>query len=422
MKNYSVKILFVIVVLAQISIYAQPGAFETAYDKRQWFDLRDRVLQLGAKDESTEMLFYRGVVANRFNDLKESTALLQKYVKRAEKSAAHLPDAYEILADNYTKTYGYGKAAATYKFLIDNYQEKLEAERIKGFENVFGLWNALRDVPRQTVSFGDSTIQGTRDKANLLNLSIEVGNQKMDFIFDTGANISTISLSTAEKLGLKIIESDVSVGSSTDKKVKSKLAVAPAMKIGNAVVRNVVFLVMDDKALFFPQINYQINGIVGFPVIEAFGAVSISRDNQIRIFEKKTKDKVEPNMCLQGLLPLVAGTYKNERMIFSFDTGAVTSEFHQAFFLKNEAEIKKNSAEQKIKVGGAGGYMEVPAYGMKDLELTVGGKTARFAKTRVLSQPTNEDSRYFYGNLGQDLIKQFERMTLDFQAMRLSFK
>jgi hypothetical protein len=369
------------------------------------------------------MIFYRGVVSNRFNDLEKSTALLRKYIKRAEKNAARLPDAYEILADNYTKTYEYGKAADTYKFLLDNYKDKLKTEKIKEFENLYGLWTALRNEPRQTVSFaGDLNVQGTRDKANLLNLPVEINNQKMDFVFDTGANISTITTSTANRLGLKIIEADVSVGSSTEIKVKSKLAVAPAMKIGSATIRNVVFLVFEDKAMSFPTINYQINGIVGFPVIEAFGKITLTRGNQIIVSTKTDKNKSEPNMCLEGLLPLVAGTYKNQRMIFSFDTGAVATDFYPAFYKADEEEIKKNSTAQKVKLGGAGGFTEMFAYIVKNLELTVGGKNAKFAKTRVLTESPNEESRFYYGNLGQDLIKQYERMTLDFRAMQINFE
>lgn len=422
MKNHSIKFLFLIIVLAQFPIFAQTSALESAFEKRQYFDLRDYLATL-PKNDSTETLFYRGVVANRFNDLKKSVSLLQDFIKRADKNNSHLPDAYETLADSYTKTYDYGKAADAYKFLTDNFKGKLEADKIKGYENVFGLWNALRNEPRQTVSFnGDSTIQGTRDKARLLNLSVEINNQKMDFVFDTGANISTISRSTARKLNLKIIESDVSIGSSTDKKVKSKLAIAPVMKLGNVTARNVVFLVLEDESLHFPKIDYQINGIIGFPVMEAVGKITLTREDKILITAKESKSAGEENMCLEGMLPLVAATYKNRRLIFSFDTGAVTSDFYPAFFKQNEAEITKNSTAQKIKTGGAGGFMEVSAHTVKDLDLTVGGKTARLAKARILTEPTNEDSRYFYGNLGQDLIKQFNSMTLDFRAMRITFE
>src|SRR5207237_3830724 len=113
-------------------------------------------------------------------------------------------------------------------------------------------------------------------KARLLNVPVEINAQKMDFVFDTGANISTVSASTAQKLGLRIIEADIAVGSSTDIKVKSKLGVAPEIKVGQVTLKNVVFLVLEDKALTFPQINYQINGIVGFPVIEAFREITLT--------------------------------------------------------------------------------------------------------------------------------------------------
>ena len=194
------------------------------------------------------------------------------------------------------------------------------------------------------------------------------------------------------------------------------------MKIGSATLRNAVFLVFDDKNMSFPQINYQINGIVGFPVIEAFGKISITRGDQILIHSKSAKTDSAPNMCLDGLMPMVAATYKNRRMIFAFDTGATTTDFYPAFFKANEAEIKKASAAQKYKVGGAGGFSEIDAYTVKDVDLSIGGKTARLAKARVFPAQTNEDSRYFYGNLGQDLIKQFERLTLDFRAMQITFE
>ena len=45
--------------------------------------------------------------------------------------------------------------------------------------------------------------------------------------------------------------------------------------------KNVVFLVLDDEDISFPQIEYYINGIIGFPVIEAMDEVRISKNNTI---------------------------------------------------------------------------------------------------------------------------------------------
>lgn len=421
MKSFSIKFLLFLI-LAQAAIFAQTDELENLFRNFQHFDLRDG-LEKRKNDDSTEILFYRGAVANRFDKTKESVRLLQKYIKKADKNATHLADAYELLGDNYTKQFQYGKAADAYKFLLDNYRGKLDAERIKGYENVFGLWNALRITPAQTVSFaGDSNIQGTRDVARLLNISVDIGAVKDNFVFDTGAGLSTISASTANKLGLKIIEVDVSVGSATSIEVKSKLAVAPVLNIGNATIRNVVFLVLEDKALSFPQANYQIHGIIGFPVIHALGKFSIDKNNQVSIFAKSAKTKAEPNLALQGLTPIIAGFHQNKRLNFVFDTGAGGTDLYPLFFKANEAEITKNQTSQKVKVGGAGGFTEVSAYRLPEVELTVGGKTAKLKNPRILSEKTNENSRYYYGNMGQDVIKQFDKMTLDFRNMQISFE
>ncbi len=422
MKNYAIKILFLTFVLVQATVFAQENELENLFRNFQHFDLRD-ALAKRQNDDSPEILFYRGAIANRFNEPAKSVKLLQKYIKKADKNTPHLADAYEILADNYTKEFEYGKAADAYKFLLDNFRGKLDAQRIKGYENVFGLWNALRQTAPQTIDFnGDSNIQGTRDVAKLLNISVEIGAVKQDFVFDTGAGLSTITVSTANKLGLKIIEADVSVGSATDINVKSKLAVAPLMKIGNATIRNTVFLVLEDKALSFPQANYQIHGIIGFPVIKSLGKISIAKNNQVSIFAKSAKIKAEPNMSLQGLVPIIAGFHQNKRLIFAFDTGAVSTDLYPLFFKANEAEITKNQTPQKVKLGGAGGFREVTAYRLPEVELKIGGKTAKLINARVLSEQSNENSRFYYGNLGQDLIKQFEKMTLDFRTMQIRFE
>lgn len=123
---------------------------------------------------------------------------------------------------------------------------------------------------------------------------------------------------------------------------------------------------------------------------------------------------------LEGLLPLVAGAYNGKRMLFSFDTGATVSNFYHPFYEAEKEVITKQSAPEKVKFGGAGGFQKVTVHKLKDL--AIGGKTARFPTITVMTENVNNRSRYYYGNLGQDLIKQFERMTLDFEVLRIIFE
>lgn len=414
-------ILVLLVLSAPASLFAQTD-LEKLYKNREYFDLRDAVSRK-ENSSQTDYLFYKAVVANRFNDPKGSIGYLQKFLKAQKPDSKFAKDGYEMLADNYVKTYQYAKAAEIYRYLQEKYKSPADTSAEAAYANLAGLWGALGDAPAQTVSVKtDTVIQGTRDKAKLLNVPVAISGETMDFVFDTGANLSTMTVSTANKLGLKIIESNVTIGSSTENKVKSKLAVAPELRLGNIIVRNAVFLVLEDASLSFPQINYQIHAILGFPVMMGFGRMTLTKDDKIAVSVKKETGSLASNMLLDGLMPVVAGEQNGRRMTFTFDTGATRSKFYAMFYEGASETARAAAVPHKVRSGGAGGVTESPGYKMKDVELTIGGKTARFAEIEVISEKTSERSRFFYGNLGQDLIKQYEKMTLDFRAMRLTFE
>lgn len=422
-RNSVLSFLIILLCFTALNAFGQSN-LETLYRNHRFFELRDETKK-SAYDTSPNILFYRGAVANKFNQSLDSIALLQKYLKTAKKetNAKTIADAYEILSDNYIKTYQYANAADALKTLSTDFKDVLDPDEVKDHDNDYKLYSAIRNVPLQTASFdGDTQIQGIRDQAKLLNLPVEANDQKMNFVFDTGANLSTMTVSTANKLGLKIIEADFDVGSTTKERVKSKLAVLPILKIGNITIHNVVFLVFEDTALFFPQINYQINAIIGFPVIEAMREITLTKQDLMTIPAQAQKKTTVQNLCLDGLSPLVQATYNNTTMTFIFDTGAVTSALHPLFFESQKEQITKNYTLQRSKMGGAGGVQEVNSYNLKNISLEVGGKTAHFSKINLITDIINDQTKNLYGNLGQDLINQFDKMTLDFEAMSLTFE
>lgn len=421
MKTRIFLICLLLTAILPCAIRAQRAAkLQSFYQAKQFFDLRDELLRT-RNVKSVEVLFYRGAVANKFNRIQTSIVLLRDYLKRVKNDSRQV-EALELLADDYVKIYQYAKAADTYRILIAKYSDQLSADRLRDAENSYRLFDAARRVPPQTISFGQSTkIQGTRDQAGLLNIPVEINSQKNNFVFDTGANISVVTETIARKLDLQIIETEISVGTSTDAKVESKLGVAKRMKIGNAVLQNVLFLVMPDESLYISPIKYQINGIVGFPVIEAFGTVSISNKDELSISAiNEISNRGEPNLCLDELLPLVAVNVENQRLTFSLDSGAATTTLNPSFD-KLFTGKTKNLVPQTIKIGGAGGIKEVSAYRLPTLNLIIAGKTAKLSDVELLTEQINDQSRYYAGNIGQDLIKQFNKFTLDFRWMRIKF-
>jgi Aspartyl protease len=391
------------------------------YTQKQYFALRDTLRKYQA-DQSAYLNFYRGVVSNKFNQPSLSIKYLQQYLKqKSNDKDGLLKDCYEMLADSYVKIHEYRLAAETCRVLLGKFRARLDSDELKETQNDIILLSALSEVPRQSVQVkGDTLLRTSKDKASLINLPVEIGTQQVSWVFDTGANLSSITVSCAKQVGLKIIDSYVEVETSTNAKVKAKLGVAPEIKIGQVTIKNVVFLVFDDKDLFFPQIDYQINGIIGFPVITALGEITFTRNGDL-IIPERPHAYDEQNLCFDGLMPLISGVFRDKQLVFKFDSGASSSDLSYHFFKTYEAELKERYPLETRKFAGAGGAMEVKSYGVKDLTLQIAGKRAEFAKIHVLTIPIDDMSHYTHGNLGQDLIGQFERMTLNFESMSILF-
>ena len=87
---------------------------------------------------------------------------------------------------------------------------------------------------------------GPRSTSSALwDVPVDVNGRRGQWIFDTGANWSTLSAGEAERLGLEIRESDsVCHGGSTGKKNALRLAVASDLRLGRAHLKHVIFLVL----------------------------------------------------------------------------------------------------------------------------------------------------------------------------------
>ncbi len=276
------------------------------FHHKRFFELRDETAKYN--DESPpELLFYRGAVANKFNRMRESIELLQTYLETVKPNAEKLRNCYELLGDNYAKNYQYRLAGEKFGWLFENCADEYTGENKQHLEYLYNVWSAASVVPPQTISFsGDSCIQGNRMKSNHLEIPVAINGQNLDFVFDTGANLSCVTASTAKKLNLQIIDRNISIGTLTDIRVDAKLAVAAVMKFGKIELENVVFLLMKDEDLYFKKYKYQMNGIVGYPVMQACRRISISADNRFFISAEVSElQNIKQNLCFDDMMPLL---------------------------------------------------------------------------------------------------------------------
>jgi hypothetical protein len=71
---------------------------------------------------------------------------------------------------------------------------------------------------------------------------------------------------------------------------------------------------------------------------------------------------------------------------------------------------------------GVGGAKNMDAAVLKSLPLSIGGFPVVLSPAGILLTNTVERSKFFYGNLGIDLLQQAHKTTFDFKAMTLTLQ
>src|SRR5688572_2323293 len=118
---------------------------------------------------------------------------------------------------------------------------------------------ALRDAPAMRADIGaGGALAITRDLAQLARTDVTVNGVTHDAVLDTGAGYSTISETWAARMGLRVLDATVSVGSATMDNVPARVAIAERLTLGGAEFHDVLFIVFPDEALSFADGAYVI--------------------------------------------------------------------------------------------------------------------------------------------------------------------
>ncbi|MDR2066039.1 MAG: retropepsin-like domain-containing protein [Prevotellaceae bacterium] len=344
---------------------------------------------------------------------------MSKYKKQLNDKI--VSDLLTIKAGNHIRLYQYKEAADTYNLILSQYRTILDSVNISEYENVQQLWQTLSVVkPQRIHKLSDVEISAYRNQFNHLMIPVKCGQIADEFIFDTGANLSTISDSYAEKMNMTLYESDIKVNSSTSISVQTKLAVADSLYVGDILFENVVFLVVPGEQMSFPSVNYQVRGIIGFPVIYQMDEVHLRKNGTLFIPENP-QDKRLSNIYIETLSSIVQLQSGNDSLLFTMDTGARTSELSERYYTKNKEKVEKNGTLLHVNRGGAGGIVETEVYRLENFPYTIGSKSGTLSEISVNTVPY-DFNKYYDGNLGQDILAQFDEMILNFQYMYIDFE
>lgn len=376
------------------------------------FELREALGQAGGDDSQT--LFYRAIVECRFGHEAEGVEDLRKFLMTpADRQIER--KAYEELASALLRMGRYGDSAAALDQAL-RVTPKRDVDRADN-ENSRALYESLKDVPAQAVRFnGDVAIEAKHNPIGSWDVPVEVNGVRGEWIFDTGANFSTLTESEAARMGLAIRESRTYVKGSTGKKNSLRLAVARDLRLGGADVSNVVFLVLPDQSLYIGPMKYGIRGILGIPAIRALGRVEMSAEGKVRIEAESGDATGVANMFFADQDPMVVARHSDHLMQMFLDTGANATSAYPSFRSALSKDELGGLKRKKESTGGAGGTVTQTISVIPELRLEMPGRQLDLRNLSLLPKQLEGDKRFRDGVLGVDALTG--GFTLDFRRMQ----
>ncbi len=377
------------------------------------FDLRAALEQPGL--DRTATLYYRAITSSRFGRETEAMGQLREYLA-THPGPAMERRAHQELASALVRTGEYRQAesewAAALALTSDGERPVDENKRV--------LLASLSDVAPQTVEFGSPVpIQASRNAISSWNVPVEIGGHHAEWIFDTGANFSTVSESEARRMGLTIREANAYATGSTGKNNSLRLAVAPDLLFGAAHLRNVVFLVLPDQSLYLVPVKFQIQGILGLPAIRALRCLEFSARGVVTLKPGASSPEGSPNLFFSELNLIVGTFHAHHGMQMVLDTGFNATVLYPSFrgALGNDELARLKPERQEF--GGAGGVVQRTTYVVPALRLEVLGQAVELHSIRMFGETSAGGAR-LDGVLGMDALER--GFGLDFTAMRLTLK
>jgi Aspartyl protease len=396
--------------------------WQTLLEEGEYFKLKTELTKNGALISADKLQFYQAFVESAFNHYSKSILLSESLLKKTDfllRDSARV-NLLLLLRDNYFKTFQYKKAVETGRDILKNYKSVL-GDRLHDVENTLLIHEGLTAIPPQQINLEKATLKWKRNKLGLIEIPIKTGTSTFDIVFDTRAHISTVTQSFAKKLRLKILDVSFEESSGTTGiKFKSGLGVADSLYIGDILIQNAVFQVLPDEQLRFPSLHYTLDGILGFPVITQMKEVHVLRGGDFIISPASTASNLN-NLAFDGSTTVISVINDADTLSFHFDTGATGSEFYSSYFNRYKTEIIKNGKAATVESGGVGGTIKTQVYILPIIDLKIGEKEIKLKEIGIRTTPTFKGQKY-NGNIGQDVIVQFNEMILNFELMYLDFK
>ena len=386
---------------------------------------------------------FRGILANRSNDLNNSIQLLEPLLDQVTASGdiVHEKLLRQALAEDYLRLGDWAKADVAYQALDQRLGAKLTQDERDEIELPVKLLPLAKDNPPMTVDPCEPfTLQVSQDPLGLTDIPVFVDADPKTWMLDPTAPFNLISRSSAREVGLKISEETATIHTLTGKPIAVHMAVVPRFTIGGRLtLNNMTVFVYEDADYYFPHTHYQVEGVLGYSALQALGSVTITADATIKVIPAKEIDPsaktqllttgarfyLDGDQVIVGIsrTPSAAGAAQGEAAddrMYAIDAGGQQTYLTSRYFDEHAADFISMNMALFTPPGYASSPPQ-PSYIAETVPLTVGNTVVKLHFLRVLTQPLGSAALDdVYGILGVDALDQLGSYTFDYRTMRFS--
>ena len=402
MKRPLLPILAVLLGTTAISHGQDCLALSEAHDV---FKLRQAATAKSASD------FCKG--AADINALQLSSG--RKHLDTVIQKAPTSPEAYrahELLAYQYLRTGMYREFHSEIEASLKLKPSSADAKQVLPMAAI-----AAQYPDQSVVHLEPSSIQSIDGQ-----IPLTINGQPATYGLDTGANLSVMSENEAKRFGMKIEDTSTKLGDSGGLKVGVRLASAEDLTIGKIHVKHVLFLIFSDTQQPFVDAPETQRGLIGIPVLIAMRSFSYDKNRRYEFGSTKaTHPAKDGNLLFDNANPVVQATSGGKPLSFTLDTGAGNTDLGPVFGKTLPDLLAQGKKEQQPSTG-FGGTVVRDSTRLSAVQFNLGGKAVALSPAYVLDDVPLNANLWPAGNLGNDLLNQSEKVTIDFAAMTLTLQ
>jgi len=430
-----------------------------------------------------EAAFYRGILANRKNDLKTSVHLLEPLAEKIATTGAPGQEKLlrRALAEDYLRLGEWAKAALAYRALETHVGSQLTADEQDELELPVKLLPLAAANPPMTVDpYDPFGLPVNRNLLGLVDIPVFVDARPHSWMLEPTAPFNLISRSLAREAGLTVSDAAVTIHTVTGRPMQVHMTVIPRFTIGGAITfHDMTAFVFEDADYAFKETHYQVEGVLGYPAVSAFGSLSIKDNATIEVRPMTTGSKDEGDFrsdpgarlffdgdqmivamknapgaergatgggaasgAADGGTPSggtagvgaadggagaqaakpgeVSGT--GEERMFVLDASGQQTYLTSRYYEEHSGDFAKLKMEM-FSLPGAPKMPAQPSYNAETVNLAFGPTVVSVHYIPVLTQPVGDAALDdVYGVLGLDALDQLQSYTFDFKAMTLSVR